>query len=142
MGWGAGGPDPLKNHKAIGFLSNTGPQYFVSHFNNSCFLRGERIQIPLKVGHHPSASETKCLRTDEGPILLIFRSSLLLKINVVKMFDEVHLNCWLNIRHFALRQSSKRQVSCSTTVSKQSGNMLHKCLQTIKQHAALVSPNN
>ena len=24
-GRGAGGPDPLKNHKNIGFLSNTGP---------------------------------------------------------------------------------------------------------------------
>ena len=24
-GGGAGGPDPLKNHKNIGFLSNTGP---------------------------------------------------------------------------------------------------------------------
>ena len=28
---GAGGPDPLKNHKNIGFLCNTGPDPLTNH---------------------------------------------------------------------------------------------------------------
>ena len=30
-GGGTGGPDPLKNHKNIGFLSNTGPGPLKNH---------------------------------------------------------------------------------------------------------------
>ena len=48
-GGGAGGPDPLKNHKNIGFLSNTG-------------LDPLKItKLPRQhsmVGHHRHASET------------------------------------------------------------------------------------
>ena len=34
------------------------------------FMRGERVQIALKEGHHQSASETPfCWRADDGPTL-------------------------------------------------------------------------
>ena len=64
-------PPPLKNHKNIEFLSNTGPDPLK-------FSRLPRQHPTL--GHHRHASETpfKSFRwwADDGPLLVIFGSSL------------------------------------------------------------------
>ena len=46
---GTGGPDPLKNHKNIGFLRNSGPDPLKNY---------EATTPDLKLGHHQNASET------------------------------------------------------------------------------------
>ena len=46
-GEGAGGPNPLKNHKNIGFLTNTGPDP----------LKITKLQIQQMLGHQRHASE-------------------------------------------------------------------------------------
>ena len=48
-GGGAGGPDPLKNHKNIKILSNTGPDPLKNHKLPSQYSM---------LGHHRQASET------------------------------------------------------------------------------------
>ena len=62
-GGGGGGGDrgtPLKNHKNIGFLSNTGPDPLKNH-------------IATKFGRHRQASET---RFDDCPLIVVFGSFL------------------------------------------------------------------
>ena len=73
---GTGGPDPPppppKNHKNIEFLSNTGPD------------PQEFSKLPSQhstLGHHRHVSETPLIkafrwRADDGPLLVIFGSSL------------------------------------------------------------------
>ena len=71
---GGRGPDPpaLENHKAIGFLSNTGPDPGPDH---------KKITKHSMLGHHRPTGETPFeWRFAEEPImvplLVVFRSSL------------------------------------------------------------------
>ena len=75
MGGGAGGPDPpprLKNHKNIGFLSNTGPDPLQNHkatkpaFNVGPSSARQRNAIEMAVRS----------RADDGPLLVVFGSPL------------------------------------------------------------------
>ena len=96
---GSGAP-PLKNHKNIEFLSNTG-------------------QDPLKfsklpsqhstLGYHRHASEATFkafrLRTDDGPLLVIFGSSLLQKRCQSSDPDQIRMEfrkeCFVNLKIWA-----------------------------------------
>ena len=61
---GTGGPDPQENHKAIGFLSNTGPDPM------------EVTKLPSQhsmLGHHRPATEAPFeWRFAGGPMIALF----------------------------------------------------------------------
>ena len=59
----AGGPDPLKNHKNIGFLSNTGPDP----------LKITKLHSQYSMlGHHRPANETPFKwRFAGGPVMVL-----------------------------------------------------------------------
>ena len=61
---GSGGPPPQKNHKNIGFLSNTSPDPLKNH-------------KATKLGHHRPTSEMPLngvlLAGNDGPLLVLFR---------------------------------------------------------------------
>ena len=56
---GSGPPPPLKNHKNIGFLSNTGPDPLKNH---------KAAKPAFNVG--PTSAH------DDGPLIMVCRSSL------------------------------------------------------------------
>ena len=70
---GTGGPDPLKNHKNIGFLSNTGPYPVENH---------KAIKLAINVGLSSARQ-----RDNDGPLIVVFdpTSPHQLKKNVVKV---------------------------------------------------------
>ena len=65
------GPHPLKNHKNIEFLSNSGPDLLNNH----------KAAKP-KINIRPSSNTW---RADDGPLLVLFRSSLPSYKNVVRV---------------------------------------------------------
>ena len=62
-----GGPDPLKNHKNIGFLSNTG----LDLLKFSKILKA--MKPAFNVDHNMHAD---IIRADIGPLLVVFGSAL------------------------------------------------------------------
>ena len=69
-GW-TRGPDPLKNHRNIGFLSNTGPNPLKNH---------KATKLAFNVG--PSSARQRNAiemafrwRADDGPIIVVFGST-------------------------------------------------------------------
>ena len=65
---GAGGPNPLENHKNIGFLSNTGPDPLNNHkATKPAFNAGPSL------ARQRNAIETVFRwRAADGPLLLVF----------------------------------------------------------------------
>ena len=73
---------PLKNHKNIGFLSNTGPNPQKNHI------------VPSQhsmLGHHRPASEM----ADDGPLLVVFWILSPLIKNVVKVGPPSGKTFWI-----------------------------------------------
>ena len=99
--WGTGGLDPpLKNHKNIGFISNTDPD---PHKNHKAF----------NVGPSSARQQNAILMAfrwwaDDGPLIVVFGSSLpssstkksVVKVGppLTKFYGSVHVkdipNCW------------------------------------------------
>ena len=93
-GQGSRHPIPLKNHKNIGFLNNTGPDPL------------KITKLPSQhsmLGHHRHASETPfkwrfCWRIQDGPLTVVFGFSISphqlknenKKTNVVKLSGSAH----------------------------------------------------
>ena len=72
MGGGAGGPDPLKNHKSLGFLSNSGPDLLKNYkATKPAFYVG-----PSSARKRNASLMAFCLWADDGPHIVVFGSSL------------------------------------------------------------------
>ena len=71
-GGGGGGSDPLKNHKNIGFLSNTGPDPLKNHkATKPAFNVG-----PSSARQRNAIKMAFCWRADDDPLIVVFGSSL------------------------------------------------------------------
>ena len=72
---GTGGPTtppPLKNHKNIGFLSNTGPDPLKNHKDTKL-----AFNVGQSSAHQRNAIQIAfCWRADDGPFIMIFGSSI------------------------------------------------------------------
>ena len=85
-GGGAGGsdPPPLKNHKTIGFPSNTGPDPLKKSQGYQASIQCWAINGTIVKLHFNGV----CWRADVGPLMVVFGSSLpssTKKKNVVKV---------------------------------------------------------
>ena len=69
---GAGAPDPLKNHKNIGFLCNTGPDPLKNHKA----AKPEYNVCPSSARHFNGVSLAFHWRAYDGPHIAIFVSSI------------------------------------------------------------------
>ena len=81
VGAGAGGPDPLKNHKNIVLLSNTGPDHLKNH---------KATKRALNVGLSSGTSAKRhlmaiCWWADDGPLIVVFGSFLPLSTREKKL---------------------------------------------------------
>ena len=65
-------PPPLKNHKNIGFLSNTGPDPMKNHKATKPVLNVR----PSSVHQLNPIYMAFCWWADDGPLIVVFRSSL------------------------------------------------------------------
>ena len=67
-GGGAGGPHPLKNHKNIGFFSNTGPDPLKNHKATKPVFN----VWPPSDGQRNAISMAFRWRVDDDPIVVVF----------------------------------------------------------------------
>ena len=77
---GTGGPHPLKNHKNIGFLSNTGPDPLKNHKATKPVFN----VWPSSDGQRNAISMAFRWRADDDPIVVVFGSTHLIK-NIKKV---------------------------------------------------------
>ena len=74
---GQGGPDPLKNHIAIGFLSNTGLDPLKYHKATKPAFN----VVPTSARQRNAIEMAFCCWVDNGLLLLVFGSSLTHQLN-------------------------------------------------------------
>ena len=94
-GGGAMSPDPPEKSQNIGFLSNTGPDPLKNH---------KATKPTFNVSHHRPASEMAFRwRADDGPLLVLFGSSL--PISKTKKLDPI----WQNLLDPRMNLQTDRQ---------------------------------